>query len=416
MKKRNLNILLITQYFPPETGAGSNRAFEHSKRWVKAGAKVTVVTCMPNYPNGIIPEKYKGYKFYAEEIDGINVIRTYTFATPNKGFFKRTLSYFSFMFSSVIQGRKKTKDFDLVLATSPPFTVGISGWILAKIKKVPFVFEVRDLWPDSIIQLEQIKSKLIIAILRKIEIHLYKSASKIISVTDSYVPIISKHGIAEEKIAVIKNGVDINFFSPARCDDNLKSQLGLSNKFVVSYFGTFGLSHSLVTLLNSAKILKHNSDIQFLLLGDGAESEKLKKYKDVHKLENVHILKSVPKKELIRYYTISDIMVVILKGIPLFETVIPSKIFEIMSMQKPIILAVKGESERIINEAQSGETIEPDNSEALSQKIFNLYNQPDLLLKYGQNGRMFVEKNFDREVIANRLLNILYEVSSKSEN
>ena len=160
-----INIVLISQYFPPEVAAGANRTFEHAKRWVNLGADVTVITCFPNYPTGNIPSKYKGLRYLVEEIEGINVIRTFTYATPNKGFFRRIIAYFSFMFSSIIQGYKKIGKANVIIASSPPYTVGLSGMILGKLKKVPFVFEVRDLWPESIIQLGQVKNKTLIKVL-----------------------------------------------------------------------------------------------------------------------------------------------------------------------------------------------------------------------------------------------------------
>ncbi len=410
MNNSNIKILLLSQYFPPETGAGSNRAYEHTKRWIGCGADVTVITCMPNYPNGVIPEKYRGKKFYAEVIDGIKVVRTFTFATPNKGFIKRTLAYFSFMLSSVIQGCYKTKNFDLIIATSPPFTVGISGWLLSKIKRIPFVFEVRDLWPDSIIQLEQVKSKFIIKILRSIEIFLYKSAARIISVTDSYINKITEHGISADKIIVIKNGVDTKYFSPLQKNTDLIKELNLENKFIVSYFGTFGLSHSLETVLYAANILKEHDEICILLVGDGAEKDKLTSLKQNLNLSNVKILKTVPREKLKSFYSISDLMIVILKGIPLFETVIPSKIFEIMAVQKPILHAVQGESAEIVRNAKAGITIKPDDPQVLAEKILSLSKSSNELKEFGENGRSFVKSFFDRDLLANKLLDVFREV------
>lgn len=181
-------ILLLTKYFPPEPGAGSNRAYEHAKRWANMGVEVTVLTCFPHYPDGIIPAKYRGHNYYEEEIENIKIIRTYTYATPNKGKIKRSIGFFSFMFSSILQGYKKIGKPDVIIASSPPITVGVSALILSKIKKIPFIFEVRDLWPESIVQLGEIRNKYLIKIMEYLEKKIYMNAFKIVSVTDSFVP------------------------------------------------------------------------------------------------------------------------------------------------------------------------------------------------------------------------------------
>lgn len=404
---KKIKILLATQYFPPEVAAGANRSYEHAKRWVNLGAEVTVVTCFPNYPTGNIPEKYKGLKYFEEEVDGIKVIRTFTYATPNKGFFKRILAYFSFMFSSVIQSINKIGKQDLVIASSPPYTVGISGMIIGKIKKIPYIFEVRDLWPESIIQLGQVKNKLLIKILERVELMMYKNATLIVGISDPFVEFISSKGIERDKIKIIKNGVNLELFKPKNVNLDLKNSLKLDDKFVVSYFGTFGLSQGLETILRTAEMLKGESDIHLLLIGNGADRGKLLDLKNELKLDNVTILKPIPKEELVDYYSISDLMLVPLRNLKLFDSALPSKMFEIMAMEKPIVHTVNGEARKLLEKENVGKYVEAENYEELAATILAIRNNPIWLNEAGKNGRRLVEKEFNRKILAKEYLNIL---------
>jgi len=410
--KKKIRILLITQYFPPEVAAGANRAYEHAKRWVNFGADVTVVTCFPNYPTGTIPDRYKALKYFEETIDGIKVIRTFTYATPNKGFFKRVLAYFSFMFSSVIQSRNKIGKQDVIIASSPPYTVGISGMILGKLKKIPFVFEVRDLWPESIIQLGQVKNRLVIKVLEYIELLMYKNAKMIVGISDPFVEFISAKGIIEEKIKIIKNGVNLELFQPQAVDVELKTLLNLKNKFIISYFGTFGLAQGLESILKTAEILKDNNKIHFLFIGDGADREKLVNFKETQNLSNVTILKPIPKKDLVRYYSISDIMLVPLRKLSLFESALPSKMFEIMAMGKPILHTVDGEARKLLETEGIGKYVEAENSEALANTILTIVDNPEWLAEAGEKGRMLVKERFNRNDLASEYLQMLKRIKT----
>ncbi len=408
-----MKILLLTKYFPPEPGAGSTRAYEHAKRWQKLGADVTVITCFPHYPDGIIPEKYKGHTLFEEEMNGIKILRTFTYAAPNKGKVKRSLGYFSFMFSSVLQSAVKTGKFDLLVASSPPITVGISGMILAMFKRIPFVFEVRDLWPESIVQLGQITNKAVIKILEFLEVLMYKRAAAIIGVSDPFVEIINAKGISKDKIKIIKNGVDLSLFTPLEYDKKLAEELNLTGKFVIAYFGTFGLAHALDKVLLAAYKLKDNAKIHFLLIGDGAEREKLNRMKKEFQLTNVSILPMIKKSELKKYYSISDLMLVPLRNLPLFDSALPSKMFEIMAMKKPILTTVKGEAQKLVENAETGKYAEPENPEAMAEAIKEIYLNRDWLKIAAANGRNYVENHFDRDKLAADYFLLLKSVGDK---
>ncbi len=405
-----MRILYVSQYFPPEMGAPSARVFELSRRWVKNGDKVTVLTGFPNHPTGIIPAEYRGYRFLEEEKEGIRVVRTYIFAAPNKGFFKRVLSYVSFMCSAIVQGTRKVGKQDLLIATSPQFFVGIAGLIISRLKGVPFVFEVRDLWPESIVQLGQLKNKTIIRFLEWIEMTLYRKAAHIVGVADSTVKILTERGVPAEKISIIKNGVDLELFTMRSDTEALKRKHGYQGKFIVSYIGTHGLSHALDKVLDAAELLRNEREILFLLVGEGAEKEHLKRKAASLNLKNVEFLDQIGKKQLPEYYALSDIVLVTLRDLPLFRSVIPSKIFEIMAMGRPIIISVDGESRKLVEQAQAGIFCQPENPQEMKEKILYLKTRPAQRLELGRNGRRFVEEHFDRNKLADRYQELLHNL------
>ncbi len=348
-----------------------------------------------------------------ENKDGINVIRTYIYAAPNKGFFRRIISYLSFMFSSIIQGLFRIGCQDVIIASSPQFFVGIAGWVISKIKRIPFIFEVRDLWPESIVQLGQLKNKVVIRLLERIEIMLYHQAAKIILVTDSSVDILVERGVPKSKIAVIKNGVDLKLFASNESPLETKRRMGYPDKFIISYIGTHGLSHSINTTLDAAaKLQTEYPDILFLLVGEGAEKENLKRKVVQEKIKNVIFVDQISKNQLPDYYNMSDIVLVTLRKLPLFRHVIPSKIFEIMAMKKTILLAVDGEVRDIIESAKAGLFCPPEDADALRHAIIRLYQDRNSLMEYGENGRKYVERYFNREQLAEQYLEIVKDVVS----
>ncbi len=412
--KKKLNIFLLTEYYPPEPGAGSTRAYEHSKHWVELGHNVTVITCMPHYPTGIIPLKYRKKIIYKEKINGVSVVRTFTYAAASKGFVRRTFAYFTFMLSSIVQGLFYIKNADYIIATSPPFSIGISGLILSKLKSVPLVFEVRDMWPDSLIQLGQIKNILLISFLKYFEKKIYFQSKYIISVTDSFCSLIQKKGIPRNKIYVVKNGVDLSFFNLRERDNILIEKHHLAGKKIISYFGNFGLSQPIEQILYIAKFLINNIDIYFILIGDGERKKHVLELVNKLNLTNVLVLETVDKNELLRYYSISDIMVVPLQKIPLFKTVIPSKVFEIMAMGKPIIHNVDGETKEIVDEAKAGQYADLFDTEKFSNLLIDCLKDINFLKSCSVNGRKFVEEHFNRKKLAESYLKILYEFKNHS--
>lgn len=407
MPEQKIKILYLSQYFPPEMGAPSARVYEISRRWVAQGARVTVLTGFPNHPTGIIPEAYRGYRYLEEEKDGIKVIRTYVMAAANQGFFKRILCYMSFMFSSIIQGTRRVGKQDLIIATSPQFFVGIAGYIISRLKKIPFVFEVRDLWPESIVQLGLIKNRLLIRSLEWIEMKLYKKSVHVVGVADSTVKVLTDRGVSGEKISIIKNGVDLKLFRSNGNQQEYKKRENLQDKFIVSYIGTHGLSHALDTVLQTAQLMREQENIVFLLVGEGAEKKNLMRQAEKLNLRNVLFYDQIGKNALPGFYEMSDVVLVTLKSLPLFKKVIPSKIFEIMGMSRPILISVDGEARALVEKAGAGIYAEPENAHKLQETITGLMADHEKRRKMGQNGRHFVEQYFDRNKLADAYLDLL---------
>ncbi len=410
MEDNKTKIYYLSQYFPPEMGAPAARVYDLSKRWAANGADVSVITAFPHHPTGIIPPEYRGKYFMTELVDGIRVYRTYIYAAPNKGFFRRTLSYISFMFSSIFRGLRLSKP-DILIATSPQFFVAIAGYIISRIKGVPFVLEVRDFWPTSIVELNMLKNKMIIRLLERIELFLYEQAKHIVVVADSYIKVLREKGIPSQKITTVKNGVDLDLFSPRLTQNEIKNDMGLAGKFVVSYIGTHGLAHALDIVLDAAAMLKRQNDnIHFLFIGEGAEKENLIQKAAKLNLTNVTFMDKVNRDALTSYYTLSDILLVPLRKISLFQIVLPSKISEIMAMERPILLSIDGEARKIVEQAQAGIYVEPENPAALQEKILFLYEHTDKKVELGKNGRAFVMQNLNRNVQAVNYLELITKI------
>lgn len=396
-----MRILFLSHYFPPEVNAPASRTYEHCKQWVKDGHDVTVVTCAPNHPRGRVYDGYSNKLFHREVKDGIRIIRLWTYVTANEGFLKRTLNYVSYMVAVMLATPFLPKS-DVVVSTSPQFFNGLVGYFVSRVKRIPWVLEIRDLWPESILVVGAIKNKLIIKSLEFLEMFAYRKADRIVPVTDAFKQYMIGKGIPAEKIEVIKNGVDLGFYQAAPSDNPLVRELGLEGKFVASYFGTHGMAHHLETILEAAQLLKTQPNIVFLMVGDGADKARLASMREEMALDNVMLLGQQPKDKMPLLWGLSDVSLVLLKKSDLFKSVIPSKIFESMAMQKPIILGVEGESQEIIEVADSGRCIEPENGRQLADQVVELYENAALCSELGVNGRKHVSEHFDRAVLARR--------------
>ena len=405
-----MNILFLTDNFPPETNAPATRTYEHARNWVAAGHRVTVLANVPNFPTGKVFPGYRNKLWQREAMDGIRVVRVWTYVTANEGFFGRSLDYFSFGVTSVVGGLFLPIP-DVIVATSPQIFTALGGCILAWIKRRPFVFELRDLWPDSILAVGAMRDGPLLRMLRRLEYGLYRRAAKIVSVTHAFKRILVANGIPQEKIAVIRNGVDLKAFVPGPKPVELARRLGLGGKFVAAYVGTIGMAHGLGALLSAAERLRDRRDLAFVLVGAGAERTRLEEDAKRRGLGNVIFVGPVDKEEVKQYWRLCDVALVLLKDAPIFRHVIPSKIFEAMGTGRPIILGVSGESQELLKEAGAGIAISPENPQALAEAVTKLMDNPALCRDMGAAGRKFVERKFDRERLALEMLKVLGETA-----
>jgi glycosyltransferase involved in cell wall biosynthesis len=391
-------------------GAPAARTYELARRWVEAGAEVTVVTAIPNHPTGVIPPEYRGQSHYDETVDGVRIIRTWTYATANRGFWKRSVNYVSFLGSSLLQGLRLAGPADVVLATSPQFLVGIAGSVASRMRNVPFVFEVRDLWPDSIAALGMLGEGLTMDFLRRLEMMLYRQANRVVGVAQSTRRELVSRGVDPEKICIIPNGADANVFREMEKYNGIREKHDLGRKFVVSYVGTHGLAHGLDTVLESADTLRGNDDIAFMFVGDGAEREHLQSRAREMQLNNVHFVGIQPRERIPHYIATSDVSLVPLRRKPLFQKVLPSKMFEIMGCSRPVILGVEGEAQETVQMAGAGLCVRPEDPAALTSAILRLYGDPALAGRMGRQGQVYVRREFCRDRLATSYFNLLREV------
>jgi len=399
-----MKIIFLTDNFPPEYNAPATRTYEHCREWVKQGAEVTVITCFPNFPTGRIFEGYKNQWKRTEYMDGIKVIRVWSFVSANRGTFKRSLDFLSFAVASFLCGL--TIKCDLIVATSPQFFTAISGWVLGFFKRKKWVMEVRDIWPESIKAVEAVESNSIISLLEKIEIFLYKSAWKVIVVTDSFKANLIRRGIASNKIFVIKNGVDLSVYRPGERNRGLMHKLGIPDGFIIGYVGTHGLAHSLDFIIHSISKLK-SGDFHFLFIGDGAEKNNLLKQAESLQLKNVTFLDPVKKSEISSYLSMMDIALVPLRKSSTFESVIPSKVFESVAMNIPILLGVNGETRSIVESYNSGIYFEPENELDFIEKLFLMRKKIKDDPTYFLSGCKRMSEDFNRSHLARRMLEVL---------
>jgi glycosyltransferase involved in cell wall biosynthesis len=403
-----MRILYVSQYFPPEMGAPSARVHELSREWVRAGHEVEVLTAFAHHPTGVKAPEDRWVLTRREEVDGIKVVRTYVYATPNKGVVRRMLSYLSFMLSAVLIGFVRVRRPDVVIATSPQLLCGVAGYLLARLMRARFVFEVRDLWPESLLAVEVMRENVIIRALRSTARYLYKHSDSIVTVGHGYRDsIVALYGIAPQKIAVVPNGVDTEFFTPSAKANDIRQEYNWGDRFVVLYAGTLGMAHALEQVLETAKLLLPARNVLFVFVGEGAEKERLKALAAEWQLANVQFIDQQPKARIVRFYAACEVGLVSLRDTPLFQSVLPSKIFEYLAMERPILLTVGGEARKLVETAQAGEFVPPSNVPALAEAIRRLAREPEKLAEMGRSGRQFVCSQFSRARLATQYADVL---------
>jgi glycosyltransferase involved in cell wall biosynthesis len=407
-----VKILYISQYFPPEMGAPAARAAELARHWVSDGHEVTVLTGFPNHPTGIVPREYRR-RFRRlvsrENVDGVNVVRTWLLPLPNRKAHERVLNYGSFCLSAAATGLFVSRP-DVVIATSPQLLVGLAGWWLARWKNVPFVFEVRDLWPESLAAVGMgSEHSLLHRSLGRIARFLYRNAQHIVVVTPAFRDyLVERMGIQREKISIVENGVETEVFRPDRPDANLRRELGAEGKFVVSYIGTMGMAHGLETLVEAAAQLQASApEVLFLMVGEGADKVRVMNMALARGVTNIRFVSQQPREKIPNYICVSDACLVLLKRSEVFKTVIPTKMLEFMACARPVILGVDGQARKVIEQARAGIFVEPENFLDLARTIMHLAGNADLRAALGRNGRQYIVQNLSRQRSAEAYIEVL---------
>ena len=407
-----MKILYVSQYFPPEMGAPAARAAELARYWVEDGHEVTVLTGFPNHPTGVVAADYRR-KFrrlvMRENVRGVNVVRTWLFPFPNRKAYERMLNYSSFCASASTTGMFVSRP-DVLIATSPQLLVGISGWWLARTKGVPFVFEVRDLWPESLTAVGMGNSNSMLnRSLGSVAGFLYKCSEHIVVVTPAFQEyLIRNWKVPATKISVVENGVESDLFNPRVNNADLRRELGAEGKFVVGYVGTMGMAHGLETVVQAATELQRTApNVLFLMVGEGSDKERVVNLARSQGLTNMHFVGQQTREKIPEFISISDTCLVLLKKAEVFKTVIPTKMLEFMSCARSVILGVDGQARKIMDQAGAGVYVEPENAAALVQVIMRLAANPILRETLGRNGRRHIVEHFSRRQTANAYIAVL---------
>jgi hypothetical protein len=395
-----MRIIIVTHYFPPEIGAPQARLSGLAAVWAADGDEVTVLTGMPNHPTGVIMPEYRGAIRRRERRDGYRVLRTWLYATPNEGVARKTVGHLSFIITSVLFGGRASGSADVVVVSSPTFFSIASGWLLARLKRARLVVEVRDLWPAIFSELGVLTNRPVLRLLERLELVAYAAADTVIVVSDGFRANLIQRGVPADKVHTIRNGVRPGEFDPgAPADAQLRARLGASpGDCLVLYAGTHGISQGLTSVADAAAQLT-DEPIRFAFVGDGADQRRLHDRVAEHGLRNVTLLPSLPHEQVPALLAAADICLVPLRDVPLFSSFIPSKMFEYLAAGKPVVGALAGEAAQILGEAGAW-VVPPGNSEALAAAIRTLAADPQRRQAMGQQGRCYVEKYFDRAMLA----------------
>jgi glycosyltransferase involved in cell wall biosynthesis len=402
-----MRTLIVSHYFPPETGAPQARLSALAATWAADGDQVTVLTGMPNHPTGILPPEYRRAIRRREHRDRYTVLRTWLYATPNEGIARKTASHLSFMVSSVLLGWRASGRADTVVVSSPTFFSIASAWLLAKTKRARFVVEVRDLWPAIFVELGVLTSRRLIAVLERLELAAYHAADEVVVVSDGFRANLIDRGVPAGKVHTVRNGVSLAAFDPATPPDvYLRAGLGARpDECLVLYAGTHGISQGLPEAAEAATRLI-GRPIHLAFVGEGADKARLQHRVTELALPNVTLARAIPAELMPSLLATADILLVTLRDIPLFATFIPSKMFEYLAAGRAVIGAVAGESAQILREA-GAEVVPPGDSAALAAAIRDLAADPLRRADMAARGRAYVERFFDRAELARQYRKIL---------
>lgn len=398
-----MKILFIVDNFPPEVSAPATRTLAHCRRWVEAGEEVTVITSNPNFPTGRVFEGHKNRLYQRSTIDGVNVVRVWTFITPNEGFITRILDFFSYAIASFFAGLFERAD--VIVASSPHLFLGLSARALAFLKRKPWVFEVRDIWPESIVAVGMMRKGLVYRALEAMELHFYRSAAAVIILSEGFRENLTRRGIPSAKIFAVPNGADLSDLVPGAPDPALKARLSVNGKFVVGFIGTLGAAHGLDFVLDCAPLLAAEN-VHLLLIGAGAKKAELAERVKREALANVTVLDQIPKSEVPRYMAVCDAALVNLRASETFLSVIPSKIFEAAFLETPMLIGVDGVAREIVEKFHAGLFYPPENAQAFVEAVRRLRSDAALYRDL-QAGCRKLAQAYDRSALAAQALDVI---------
>ena len=401
-----MRILYISQYFPPEAGATQTRAYEMATNWIRQGHQVTMLAEFPNHPSGVIPKTYRGKLFERAILDGIDVIRVWVKASPEKTFRNRMLFYLSFMLNASLAGIFLAHaKYDLLYASSPPLFVGGAALVICTLKRIPLVFEVRDLWPESAVALGELSNPRAISLATRLEQACYDKASQVIVVTQGIYDRLVQRGLSPGKLIVIPNGANTDMFTfTQEGRQRIRHQLNLEGKFVAIYAGIHGLAQGLETLIETARLLQDNLDIHILLVGDGPKKAELLTQAAAYNLPNLTLLPEKPREEIPDFLSAADVALVPLKKAEIFKGALPSKIFDAWACERPVLLSIDGEARHTVENVHGGVFIPPEEPQKVAQALIDLMQSPELRETMGRNGRKYTQENNSRSALALKLI------------
>lgn len=406
-----MKILYISQYFHPEVCAPTNRALANVKYLADKKHDVTVLTEMPNHPKGIIFDEYKHKVFIKEKMNNFNVVRIWVFTSIKKSFITRMLFYLSFMLNGILYLLFDWKNYDAVYISSPPLFVSGIGLLISKLyTKTKILFEVRDLWPDSAIDLGELNNKSAIKLAENLEKAIYNKSKAIIVISEYMRTRLSEKGIDQAKIKLIHNGTDEEFITKEKVvPKTLKERYKKNEKFIIVYAGNLGIAQNISVIIKAAEFLQ-KEDVLFLLIGDGPRKKTLEQQAHESKLKNLTFVGEIKRELIHQYLCLADCGIINLQAIPLFRGALPSKIFDYMACNLPILIGVEGEAKQLVETSKTGIGFSSDSSDDLTQKILFLKNNPNILQSMKNNGSDFVLKNFNRNIQAKKIEELIKEI------